>query len=336
MENIEDCYVSGIDLVKRNLGQLINLDSINMEKIDPVNFFLLNNIYLAENTGSLFTEEGESIKEGFNYLYHLKNKLLPLLRYKNIKYQPCIELKDNTYLSLLGIWTDNFWHWTMDYLQKVIMAENLGFKGGYIVMPVKPFILESLKMLGISEKRIMIYQGQNLLIKDLLLPEYINVYDKRILPILSQVRMKFLSVINSEKPVSSRRIYISRKISKNGRKILNEEQIMSFLEKHGFEQIFMDNLPLEEQVRIASESNFLIGGHGAGITHSLFMKESSNIIEFFAPTYVHYLMMSIFKLLNHNYFPIVSQKTDPFSPYEFGYDINVPVDLFEMVFNRCI
>ncbi|KAJ3110942.1 hypothetical protein HDU96_006138 [Phlyctochytrium bullatum] len=67
------------------------------------------------------------------------------------------------------------------------------------------------------------------------------------------------------------------------RQIVNEDDVIKALKALpvNFRSYRFAKLPISEQIRIASESDILISMHGAALTHTLFMKEGSYVIELF-------------------------------------------------------
>jgi len=63
--------------------------------------------------------------------------------------------------------------------------------------------------------------------------------------------------------------------------MLNESELVDLLCKRGFEHIYFERLSLREQIQAASEASVLVGGHGSGLTHLLFMREDSLVVELF-------------------------------------------------------
>lgn len=80
------------------------------------------------------------------------------------------------------------------------------------------------------------------------------------------------------------KVYISRRGSK--RSFSNEESLERHLKDIGFNIIKPETLTFEEQVKIFSNVDVLVAGHGAGLTNMLFMPKGSKIIEIFPPDYI--------------------------------------------------
>ncbi|KAG2383218.1 hypothetical protein C9374_004555 [Naegleria lovaniensis] len=91
-------------------------------------------------------------------------------------------------------------------------------------------------------------------------------------------------------------VFSTRKVKETSstiyRRIMNEEELKQALEndpvlqkKHNVEIKFIDFGqvgPIEEQIRIIhQQTDILIGGHGAGLTHSLWLPEEAVLVELF-------------------------------------------------------
>jgi capsular polysaccharide biosynthesis protein len=63
--------------------------------------------------------------------------------------------------------------------------------------------------------------------------------------------------------------------------VLNQSELAISLGSEGFEQIYFERLSLREQMRIASEASVLVGGHGSGLAHLLYMPENALVLELF-------------------------------------------------------
>lgn len=81
-------------------------------------------------------------------------------------------------------------------------------------------------------------------------------------------------------------IYISRKDT-NARQICNENELINALENLGVKTIQLTGRSVKEQIEIFSNASLVIGGHGAGISNSLFMSETSVMLELIQASYLN-------------------------------------------------
>jgi capsular polysaccharide biosynthesis protein len=78
--------------------------------------------------------------------------------------------------------------------------------------------------------------------------------------------------------VYSKYIYISRNDSPY-RRVLNENDVMNYLEPKGFQKLILTGIPLLEQMAIFHNAEVIISVHGAALTNCIFCKPGTQIIE---------------------------------------------------------
>ncbi|MFN8674678.1 MAG: glycosyltransferase family 61 protein [Candidatus Sericytochromatia bacterium] len=287
-----------------------------------------NNFKLFQyNNATLFSNNTVIIENKYIIKNHIKNKEAVLSNTHKLledKSTSLIELNDCEYIALLENKTNSYWYWFFNYLPLAIVSEILGFNGKYIIKNDYFFNqkLETLELLGIDSNRVLIQKENNyFIIKNLL---FIETNDSRLEIPLKIIHDKILDKL-PKKISNNKKIYISR--NNNKRMVLNEEEIWEILEYYGFIKITLENYTLEEQIKLISESNFLIGGHGSGMALSLFMQEKSRIIEFFSSTYINYYYSLInSKILNHDHRMLVTELCGEY-PYGSTCEANILVNM---------
>ena len=137
---------------------------------------------------------------------------------------------------------------------------------------------------------------------------------------VSPAQLKWLRTICLSRLRSScrpwRRIYLSRANAKT-RRCLNEEQLIQALAPFGFQPYCLESLPVEEQLRLFSESTVVLGPHGAGFANMIACPAHSAIIELLPRpgNYSHYYAMADQLDLKHGHLLATNfdPKTDNFS-----------------------
>ena len=81
-----------------------------------------------------------------------------------------------------------------------------------------------------------------------------------------------------------RKIYISRK---TGRSMENEAELVTGLEKRGFEIISLEGLTVREQIVLFREASFIAGPHGAGHANLMWSAPGATLLEVFHPSWMH-------------------------------------------------
>ena len=97
-----------------------------------------------------------------------------------------------------------------------------------------------------------------------------------------------------------RRILISRQRSSR-RRCLNEDQLLAVLTPYGFERHCLEDLSVIEQLRLFSESELLVGAHGAGFSNLVACPPQARIVELLPRpgNFCHYYAMADVLGLRH-------------------------------------
>ncbi|MCO6429930.1 MAG: glycosyltransferase family 61 protein [Deltaproteobacteria bacterium] len=197
-----------------------------------------------------------------------------------------------------------FYHWMMDSLPKVVLAEMTGYTGQYLVPPavMTRWVEESMALLGIDPARI-VRSGKNIVRTErLYIPTYFSGFNNRShREIITEYRRRMLERI---RPENHKRLFIPRKPSAALRRITNHEEVSHFLGTHGFYETYFEDHSLTEQIALAAGAESLVAPHGSGMVHTLFMKPKSTVIELFPYSNVDSCgcYHSTMELLGHRYY----------------------------------
>lgn len=131
----------------------------------------------------------------------------------------------------------------------------------------------------------------------------LNEHDRPTLPYLEEFRHLFLSRhdVDGSRKVNCERLnwlfiwrrdYVAHPRNKGGsvsRKIFNEDELLTAIkgvvpEGDRVDGLQLDALPMKEQLQIISNTDVLLGMHGAGLSHTLFLSPHAALLEFY-PTY---------------------------------------------------
>jgi capsular polysaccharide biosynthesis protein len=95
--------------------------------------------------------------------------------------------------------------------------------------------------------------------------------------VMARLRQKYVQHLGGTG--SGRRLYVSRARAPL-RRVANEDALVRLLSRHRIERVFLEELPFDQEVRLLSETDLLVGSHGAGLTNMLFMPEGGRVVEF--------------------------------------------------------
>jgi len=199
-------------------------------------------------------------------------------------------------------WSRVYGHWMNEVLGRLAMVELLGIEYDWILIPPtenRKFMLETLDLWGISRDKIIESKGEFCCIQadELIVPsipgrrqalsgetfDYANtlcVYFPKF--VMQYLRDKFIakSVALADKSFA-KKVFISRVDAPFSRRVLNEDEIFSIVEKHGFVRYVMSDLSFVEQVALFNQAEIIISANGSGLTNSMFCSENAQIVEIF-------------------------------------------------------
>jgi len=217
-------------------------------------------------------------------------------------------------VSLVSAASYNFYHWIIDSLPKVIVAEACGFSGTYLVPPpgVNPIVLESLAILGIEENRIFPMEYEAVNVQELWIPTHYHGHLMEATPELhAAFRERMLLGASKISVPRKERLYIRRQASRKFRIIENADEVQALLSEFHFETFEMERMTLREQIALASQAACLIGPHGAGMLHSIWIPGGSKVIEILPITYASTVMAVHSRILKHSYVPLLVPSEGP-------------------------
>lgn len=115
-------------------------------------------------------------------------------------------------------------------------------------------------------------------------------------------------------PAFSKRIYISRS-KVNTRRVLNEDEVVVFLKKFGFECIHNEDLSIDEQIYLFQNATDIISCHGSQLTNIIFCKPGTKVCEIRHVTHSIHYRKAFHDLSNGfglDYYLLYTDKGEPF------------------------
>ena len=149
----------------------------------------------------------------------------------------------------------------------------------------------------------------------------LNEHETPAIPLVEQFRHFFLNRhgINQEKVLNCdklsvlflwRRDYLAHPRNPSGkvsRKVKNEDELISavtdLLPGHDVKGVQIDKLSMKKQLQVISETDILIGMHGAGLSHTLFLPSHAGLVELYPtywPTDRHFRAMAGWRRLHYS------------------------------------
>ena len=213
--------------------------------------------------------------------------------------------------------SNNFFHWNLDVLQKLEFIDQIDnqtliskFK---IIIPndhADDFFKKTLKAFNFDfyfQKKDEIITSSN----SILLPDIAptgNFRKKYILKLSQRMRNYWIS--KKTLNLFKKRIYITRKNAQR-RRLKNEDEIIPILKKYGFTIVDFDILSFEEQLNYILDCEILVGVHGSGLSHMLWLKQKCKVLEIRTKNNSHdNCFYTLASDLGHDYFYVTADKTD--------------------------
>jgi capsular polysaccharide biosynthesis protein len=169
------------------------------------------------------------------------------------------------------------------------------------------YIRDSLKLLGHNA----MFSSAPVVVGELMLPSHTAPTGNFNQDFLDRVRERLLAASPSSASAPTRKVYISRRHAAS-RAIENEDEILPLLSEYGFEIHHMESYSLPEQLSLMSETKYLLGPHGAGLTNMLFMPTEGSVLEIRARGDAHNnCYFSLASAIGHRYFYALAEPQIP-------------------------
>jgi hypothetical protein len=250
-------------------------------KIPQVGFYNFKNILVFSENGGVMDKNKTFFKSTFRgkepNAYNFYYNTSFLTKKKHIK-------EKATYLHA----SNNYWHFHFEYLMRLIfLIKNFPEIKIYSNLFTLKWQEELLKVYGVPK--------DNIIFIDHIKSPYLHFNEFKFLDFFGTRHLGFnddFSTSYLQKEIFSKtnniltekqknRIFISRKSAKT-RKIINENELIVFLNKFNFKVIELEDYTVEEQLNMIYNSEIIIAQHGAGLTNTLICT-NSHIIELFNP-----------------------------------------------------
>jgi hypothetical protein len=179
----------------------------------------------------------------------------------------------------------NYCHWLMDYLPRIeLLRDDWPILVNGDLQPLQE---ESLQLLGIERDRLITlgYPGAYA-VEHLRFPSINSSWCVLPIPfrmeVVTWLRTKFKSVMSAG---GGRRLFISRQDAKtaHGRRLQNAQEVIELVQRYDFEVVASEALSFQDQVRLFSEADIVVGAHGAGFTNLVFSPARCRAIELIGP-----------------------------------------------------
>ncbi|MEJ0090077.1 MAG: glycosyltransferase family 61 protein [Limisphaerales bacterium] len=243
----------------------------------PQTLIAIEGAFIRDATGIVELPDGRVCYEG--------NWWLPLLQ-EHPAYRRRFFLKqrrlDGNWYSLQCLWSSEYYHWFHDVLPRLENAlPYLPANTRFLINETpRAFQLESLKAYGIPVGKLEFQPpGIRTRIECLWFATPVGHSTLGSGKVIRQVAGRLKNFFLDDQPHTPlRRIYVSRQKALS-RRIVNEVELQSALKEHGFDPMVLEDLTWLEQLQLFSNTEAIMGPHGAGLMNMIFAKENAVIYE---------------------------------------------------------
>lgn len=289
------------EIALKNLSNNSDVNSLKFYDVPSIYTATLKNVIYYANYYSLFTESRQLILESVG---HHTNNFKPEQFSLNNLYFGRVEKLSGTY-SMIRAMTDyqNYYHCLIDYLPRLYLLDQPKYKNEQIQLllsspatKIERFFFQKLLPNHIQP---IVVDGKKLYhLEKVIFPSMITRRQIGYLP-PSYIEYLIPKVAPLRKRNKINRIFISRSKSKT-RRIENEEELLTLLEKYGFQKYYLEELSLEEQIELFYDAEAVISPHGAGLANLIFSQEIK-VLELFPSQKVFFHYYYLCKALNNCY-----------------------------------
>ena len=176
----------------------------------------------------------------------------------------------------------NYYHWLIDYLPRLLLARKYAAIGDLRIVvnkPLLPFQRETLALLGLDERRLLLVaDGEAIRPRTTLVPSLLaaTTVPHPALPKLLQ------DAYPRRQSSRCERVYLSRQDAA-WRQLTNEAELISLLERYGFERHVPASLGFQQQIDLCYGAKAVVAVHGAAMANIVFCPATTKVFEIFTP-----------------------------------------------------
>jgi hypothetical protein len=176
----------------------------------------------------------------------------------------------------------NYYHFLHDLLPRLAVLEQSGVERPerWYAPYSKGWQRDLLKIWGIGPDEVVDSSTvPHVRAESLVVPSLASI-DERNPPWVSALIRERMVPAGLER-VPGRHLYLTRGAARNNRIVLNEAEVVGYLEPLGFQVVDTGVLSIDEQVRIFAEADVIVAPHGAALANLPFCSPGSALVELF-------------------------------------------------------
>ncbi|MBN1438428.1 MAG: glycosyltransferase family 61 protein [Anaerolineales bacterium] len=275
----------------------------------PLYLAHVRNGRLLGRDGVVLTSDGRVLEES-TFAWGLPPAEWPVFTRLSV---PAARAQPGAMLTLLSPVSGkpNYYHWWIDTLPRLAVAEAAGIRHFRIIVPqaMEPWQRESLERLGYPSDRWEPFGDDHWRVESLLFPSLLG-YSGMVRPWAANwLRRK----IGLPKPAAGKRRIYLRRAKAGFRQVANELELIPILKSFKFEVQDPQGMPLADQMKLFSNAESVVSIHGAGLSNLLFAPAGARVVEFMSPhpAYTNTCYYSLCSAIGHRYAVIFGKHPAP-------------------------
>ena len=220
---------------------------------------------------------------------------------------------------------NSFYHWMLETLPRLELLRLAGVDADHYFVGQDTFAFQrrTLDMLGVPADRTIGNTSRKTHIQAdciaLAAPTGSRQMEHTPMWVVEWLRRKFLTQAPAKEATG--RLYVA----KRSRGVTNEAELVSLLESRGFRTLYLEDLPIEEQTACFANAEVVVAAHGAGLTHIVFSRAGTTVIELFSPDRIGPCFWNLCHQLNLVHVSVVGE-IPPGPPGDGAFSVK-PTDL---------
>lgn len=232
--------------------------------------------------------------------------------FQRLRLPPRTQLAGRTLLLAAGH-SGNFYHWMLDTLPRLRLLQRSGIDLGHFDHVILPgaageFVARTLaRVPELAATRHVLDDSTHFECEHLTWASNLHAVTDSSRWAVAYLRRTLLDRQKTTGP--PRKLFLSRARATR-RRLLNEEAIWaSVLAPAGFTRVFLDELPLHQQIEHVSSAAAIVAPHGAALTHMVFAQPGCSIVELLSEGYPTPYFWNLADTMRHEYRYVVCRAT---------------------------
>jgi tetratricopeptide (TPR) repeat protein len=226
-----------------------------------------------------------------------------------------------------------YFHWLFDVISRLDLLEKSGINFEEIDYFLvnryqRSYEKEIMSILGIPPAKILESRHHpHIQAKRMIVPSVPPRGKSMITPWGCQFLKQKLLTCQNPTPTSSTptRLYLGRQ-NASYRVVLNEEEVIQFLEKKGFSSVNLETMSVVEQASLLAQAEVIVAPHGSALSNLVFCEPGTKIIELFSPMYIlnyYWLICNLCGLEHYHVLGEVLEDEKAIAPAEKNIFVNL-------------